>query len=73
MSQIVKCKVCGRTFNEKYVGSHERRAHGKKAAPIAQPAGHQDPLDEIQSLYLQLSEEDQRNLLHRLAALGVHR
>jgi hypothetical protein len=31
MSEIVKCGVCGKVFNKRYVKSHKRLAHEQKS------------------------------------------
>ncbi len=35
MSEIVKCEICGKLFNRRYVKSHKRLAHDKKLNPVS--------------------------------------
>lgn len=70
MPGIIKCEVCGKLFNESYVGSHQRLAHGKKISSDAKVADEPGAIDEILSLYNQLSNKCRRELLDRLTALS---
>ena len=64
MSQIVRCDICGGIYNQSYLGSHKRLAHGKRKASSSRK---KPTLEAIVSLYGQLPEKKKREVLHRLA------
>jgi len=66
MSEIVKCEVCGKAFNKRYVNSHKRLAHGKKPDPASSTWSELDVVQEILSLYARLSDEKRKELQIRL-------
>lgn len=66
MSEIVKCEICGGLYNRSYLVSHKRLAHREKAAAGASTTGEPDPINKILSLYKQLSQQGQKDLLDRL-------
>ena len=67
MSPIVKCDVCGGIYNEKYVSSHRRLAHGRAKVPAFSTRNHPDALEMIVSMYAQLSDESKKEVRERLA------
>ena len=68
MSKIVKCEICGSTFNKSYVKAHMRLAHDKKskAGPLAK--NEQKVMKEFLRLYESLSDEEKKELQVRLKA-----
>ncbi len=66
MSEIVKCEVCGKAFNKRYVNSHKRLAHGKKPDPACPILSEPEIMQEILSLYSRLSDEKRKELQIRL-------
>lgn len=71
MSGIVKCEVCGRQYNESYLKSHKRLAHGAKNRPAVKFDDEAFAIAEILSLYKQLSEKGRRSVSDRLATLDA--
>jgi len=69
MSEIVKCEVCGGLFNQSYLVSHKRLAHREKTANGAPVTGEPGAIDKILSLYEQLSNQGQKDLLDRLITM----
>ncbi len=69
MSEIVKCEVCGKAFNKRYVNSHKRLAHGKKSDPASSTLSEPEVMQEILSLYARLSDEKRKELQIRLKSL----
>ena len=63
-SQLVKCEVCGRHFNQRYLSSHKRLSHDRNRSV---PTDEAKTLDTILALYQQMSSEAKRELLSRLA------
>jgi len=66
MSEIVKCGICGKAFNKRYVNSHKRLAHGKKPNPDPSVKNEPEVMKEILLLYESLSEEERKELQVRL-------
>jgi len=66
MSEIVKCGICGKAFNKRYVNSHKRLAHGKKPDPASSVRSEPEVVQEILSLYARLSDEERKELQVRL-------
>jgi len=66
MSEIVKCEVCGKAFNQRYVNSHKRLAHHKKLDPASSVPSEPEVVREILSLYACLSDEERKELQVRL-------
>jgi F0F1-type ATP synthase delta subunit len=56
MSEIVKCGICGKAFNKRYVNSHKRLAHKNE----------REVMEEILHLYETLSDEKRKELQIRL-------
>ena len=66
MSEIVKCGICGKAFNKRYVNSHKRLAHGKKPNPHPSAKNEPEVMEEILLLYESLSDEERKELQVRL-------
>jgi hypothetical protein len=66
MSEIVKCEICGKTFNKRYVKSHSRLAHEKKASTGSSELSEPEVMQEILSLYGRLSDDKRKELQIRL-------
>lgn len=66
MSEIVKCEVCGKAFNKRFVNSHKRLAHHKKRDPVSSVRSEPEMVREILSLYARLSDEKRKELKVRL-------
>ena len=62
MSEIVKCGICGRSFNKRYVSSHKRLAHAKKSNPDSSTKTEPQVMEEILHLYECLSGEKRKEL-----------
>jgi hypothetical protein len=60
---MVKCEICGGHYNERFVASHKRLAHGRKGA-----VKEEEILDKIQSLFERLTPNSKQYLLNRLSA-----
>lgn len=65
MSEIVKCGICGKSFNKRYVNSHKRLAH-EKPNPGSSAKNEGEVMQEIMHLYESLSEEKRKELQIRL-------
>jgi hypothetical protein len=66
MSEIVKCGICGKFFNKRYVNSHKRLAHAKKPNPGSSAKTEREVMEEIVQLYENLSNEKRKELQIRL-------
>ena len=66
MSQIVKCHVCGKLFNERYVSSHKRLAHDEKQKPDVKGLSEPEMVEQILALYDRLSAEKRKELRSQL-------
>lgn len=66
MSEIVKCGICGRSFNKRYVNSHMRLAHKKKLNPRSSPGNDEEVIEAILHMYERLSDEERKELQIRL-------
>lgn len=66
MSEIVKCGICGKSFNKRYVDSHMRLAHKKKSNPHSSPRNDEEVIGKILQLYERLSDEERKELQIRL-------
>ena len=66
MSGIVKCGICGKSFNKRYVNSHMRLAHEKKPNPGSLAKNEGEVIEEILHLYESLSDEKRKELQIRL-------
>jgi hypothetical protein len=70
MSQIVKCDVCGGTYNSRTVNSHKRLSHGKGRTSNPSTAGEPQKLEAFLALYGQLSDEAKKQVRDQLATIG---
>jgi mannose/fructose-specific phosphotransferase system component IIA len=59
--------VCGGIFNQSYLASHGRLAHGKGKRSIAAEAGEDETIQTLVSLYEELSPEGRRQAMRLLA------
>ena len=66
MSEIVKCEICGKSFNKRYINSHMRLAHKRTANPGSSPRNDGELMEEILHLYETLSDEKRKELRIRL-------
>lgn len=66
MSEIVKCEICNKIFNRRYVNSHKRLAHEQKPSHGASELSEPEVMQEILSLYGQLSDDKRKELQSRL-------
>lgn len=66
MSEIVKCKICGKMFNQRYVNSHKRLAHDQKPSHGSSDLSEPEVMQEILSLYSRLSDDKRKELQNRL-------
>ncbi len=73
MSEIVKCGICGKSFNKRYVNSHKRLAHEKKPNPGSSAKTEGEVMEEILQLYESLSDEKRKELQIRLKSLASSR
>jgi len=60
MSEIVQCGICGKSFNKRFVNSHERLAHAKKPNSGSSAKTERGVMEEILHLYESLSEEKRK-------------
>lgn len=73
MSGLVKCEICHKSFNPRYLASHKRMSHGHRAQHTAEPQASQhshEVIREILAMYKQLSPEQQKLLLQQLQNLA---
>ena len=70
MSEIVKCGICGKSFNKRHVKSHMRLAHKKKSNPDSSARDEEEVIEEILHLYERLSDEERKELQIRLKSLA---
>lgn len=66
MSEIVKCEICGKMFNRRYVKSHKRLAHDQKPNLTSSELSEPEVMQEILSLYGRLSDDKRKELQIRL-------
>ena len=69
MSEIVKCGLCGKSFNKRHVNSHARLAHKKKSNPDSSARDQEEVIEEILRLYEKLPDEEREGLKIRLKSL----
>jgi hypothetical protein len=60
---MVKCEICGGHFNERFIASHKRLAHHRKAG-----SNEEEIPDQIESLFARLTSNAKQHLLSRLSA-----
>jgi len=64
-SDVVKCDVCGRRYNQRYLTSHKRLSHnGKNHAPSADDTRD---VETILALYKRISPKARKELRRRLS------
>jgi hypothetical protein len=63
----VRCEVCGGIFNQSYLASHSRLAHGKSKGPTVREPGEDQTVRTIVSLYEELSPEGRKRAMRLLA------
>ena len=56
----VRCDVCGGIFNQSYLASHRRLAHGKSKGSAASDSGEEEAIQTIVTLYEDLSDEGRK-------------
>jgi hypothetical protein len=66
MSGMVKCNVCGRVYNQKYLTSHKRLSHGRTLALFSSAQSEPETVAVIVSIYAQLPEKLRKELRERL-------
>jgi hypothetical protein len=62
VSEIVKCGLCGKSFNKRHVNSHARLAHKEKSNPDSSARDQEEVIQEILHLYERLSDEERKEL-----------
>lgn len=66
-SPMVKCDVCGRRYNQRYLTSHKRLSHNaKNAVPVS--LDETRAVETILALYKKISDKARVDLLRRLSA-----
>jgi len=63
---VVRCNVCHALFNERYLASHKRLAHDKRAPGTAAPVSEKDAVLEIVKRFEALSPKGRRKVLDML-------
>jgi hypothetical protein len=63
MGQITKCDICGKVYNQSYLGTHKRRSHSKPSF-ANEPAS----VEAVLSMYEKLPEDYKKEVRDRLAA-----
>ncbi len=66
MSEIVKCGICGKSFNKSHVKAHMRLAHKKESNTGSSARNEGEVMEEILRLYESLSDEKRKELQIRL-------
>lgn len=66
MSQIVKCDLCGKAYNQSYVNSHKRLSHGIGKASPSPLTDEPQKLATLLKLYEELSESDKKQMRSQL-------
>jgi hypothetical protein len=70
VSEIVKCGICGKSFNKRHVNSHKRLAHTKRSNPDSSAWDEVEVMKEILRLYERLSDEERKELQIQLKSLA---
>ena len=66
MPETVKCRICGRVYNSRYVSTHMRRTH-PEIARAADPARFEQKIvEKIVNLFNQLSPETRKQVLRTM-------
>ena len=66
MTGLVKCDICGKMFNTRYLSSHKRIVHAD-GEEDAKERKQQEVMRKISGLYKGLSAENRKKVLERLA------
>jgi len=66
-SPMVKCDVCGRQYNQRYLTSHKRLSHNAKNDPSIS-VDDARAVETILALYKKISAKARNDLLNRLSA-----
>jgi len=64
---MVKCDVCGRHYNQRYLTSHKRLSHHAKSDPISFDDSR--AVETIVALYKKISASAKAELMRRLSAV----
>ena len=67
-TQMVKCDVCGRHYNQRYLTSHKRLSHERRKPNVLQ-LDETEIVERILSLFVQATEKTRKETLERLAAM----
>ncbi len=68
MPETVKCQVCGKLYNSRYVSTHVRRTH-PEIARAADPARFEQKIAEkIVNLFNQLSPQTRKQVLRTMGS-----
>lgn len=70
MAEIVKCGICGKSFNKRHVNAHARLAHKKKSNPDSSARDEQEVMEQILQSYERMSDEGRKELQIRLKRLA---
>ncbi|HXX46184.1 MAG TPA: hypothetical protein VEJ38_15755 [Candidatus Acidoferrales bacterium] len=65
-SPMVKCDVCGRHYNQRYLTSHKRLSHNAKTDPSVS-VDDSRAVEMILALYKKISAKARTDLRHRLS------
>jgi hypothetical protein len=68
MSDLVKCDICDKIFNQSYLSSHKRLAHGKPVTPAYCAASEDEAVEVIAALFARLSDKRKREVRDRVSA-----
>ena len=66
LPDTVKCKICGRLYNKRYLHGHMLRSHSKRKK-VSGKSSETEIIEEILSLFQRLSKEGQESLQERLS------
>jgi len=69
MSQMVKCGICGRLYNERYLNSHILRSHRQQYDSASRERQESQLIEKILVLSQKLSDQGRKSLRHRLSVL----
>jgi hypothetical protein len=70
VSEIVKCEICGKSFNKRHVKSHARLAHKKKSNPDSSAREEEEAMEKILHWYERLSGKERKKLQIKLKSLA---
>jgi len=69
---MVKCEICGGYYNERFLKSHKRLSHSKKAKSSNAKTPDAEIVEQILALLDRLSAESSRELIKKLISTGRH-